>query len=173
MDIAIRSRNLELTDSLRRTVEDRVIRLTRHFADLDRAEVCLREERNPRITERDVCELTVSGPGLKLRAKAAAADAISALEAVVIKIERRMAKMKGNIFARTRPRSRILGSPTVESSPVTSNDGRWNLPEEMQDEDHRAGSNGSGGDLLEEASLRGESTAFPTSTEAYRRRDGS
>src|SRR6266496_382457 len=82
MDIAISGRHVELTDALRATVADKVARATRHLEGMDRAEVRFSEERNPRISEKEVCEVTIYGHGHIVRAKAAAADTFAAVDKV-------------------------------------------------------------------------------------------
>lgn len=104
MDIAIRSRNVEVSDALRNTVEEKVTRLTRYLDGMERADVVFSEERNPRIAEKEVCEVTMHGHGHIVRAKAAASDAFAAVDRVVDKLEHRMEKLKGKLIGRSHPR---------------------------------------------------------------------
>ena len=104
MDIAIAARNLEVSDSLRATVEEKVTRLGRFLDGMERAEVRFFEERNPRIAEREVCEVTMHGHGHIVRARAAATDVFAAVDRVVDKLEHRMEKLKGKLVGRSHPR---------------------------------------------------------------------
>ena len=104
MEIAIASRNLEVSDSLRSTVEEKVTRLGRFLDGMERAEVRFFEERNPRIAEREVCEVTMHGHGHIVRARAAATDVFAAVDRVVDKLEHRMEKLKGKLVGRSHPR---------------------------------------------------------------------
>jgi putative sigma-54 modulation protein len=104
MDIAIASRNMEVSDSLRTTVEEKVNRLERFLDGMERAEVRFFEERNPRIAEREVCEVTMHGHGHIVRARAAATDVFAAVDRVVDKLEHRMEKLKGKLVGRSHPR---------------------------------------------------------------------
>jgi putative sigma-54 modulation protein len=104
LDIAIRSRNVEVTDALRNTVEEKVTRLTRFLDGMERADVLFSEERNPRISEKEVCEVTMVGHGHIVRAKAAASDTFAAVDRVVDKLEHRMEKLKGKLIGRSHPR---------------------------------------------------------------------
>ncbi|HMC41411.1 MAG TPA: ribosome-associated translation inhibitor RaiA [Acidimicrobiales bacterium] len=113
MDIAIRGRNIEVTEALRSTVEEKVTRLARFFEGMEHAEVKFSEERNPRISEREVCEVTMHGHGLIVRARAAAPDTFAAVDRVVDKLEHRIEKLKGRLIDRSHPR-RV---PSVESTP--------------------------------------------------------
>src|SRR5207244_4513229 len=49
LDVTIRSRNVEVPDNLRATVEEKVSRLSRFLDGMDHAEILFSEERNPRI----------------------------------------------------------------------------------------------------------------------------
>jgi len=104
VDIAIRAKNVELNESLRASVEEKLARVTRHLDGMERAEVHFFEEKNPRIAEREVCEVTLHGHGHIVRAKASAPDAFAAVERVVEKLEHRMAKLKGRMVNRSHSR---------------------------------------------------------------------
>lgn len=110
MDIAIRSRKLRVTKALRATVEDKVSRLGRYLDGMERAEVWFAEEQNPRIAEKEICEVTMHGHGHIVRAKATATDPMAAVDKVVDKLEHRMEKLKGKLVGRSHPRRRTPGS---------------------------------------------------------------
>ena len=104
MDIVIQGRNVEVSDSLRGAVEDKLSRLVRFLDGMERAEVRFLEERNPRIADKEVCEVTMHGHGHVVRAHAAAADSFAAVDRVVDKLEHRIEKLKGKLAGRTHPR---------------------------------------------------------------------
>jgi ribosome hibernation promoting factor len=116
VEIAIRARNLEVTASLRASVEDKVSKLTRFLDGMERAEVWFSEERNPRIADKELCEVTMHGHGHIVRAKAAATDPMAAVDKVVDKLEHRMEKLKGKLVGRSHPR-RHNGSHNGSSLP--------------------------------------------------------
>ena len=122
MDIAIRSRNVEVTDALRNTVEEKVTRLTRFLDGMERADVVFSEERNPRISEKEVCEVTMHGHGHIVRAKAAATDVFAAVDRVVDKLEHRMEKLKGKLIGRSHPRRHGSVEFASKSAPVIEDD---------------------------------------------------
>ena len=77
MEVTIRGRNVEVTDRLRAAAEEKIARLSRHHEGWEHAEVNFFEERNPRISAKEVCEATLRGHGRIIRAKAASTDAAS------------------------------------------------------------------------------------------------
>ena len=114
MDIAIRGRNVEVSEPLRAAVADKVTRAARIFDGMDRAEVFFSEERNPRIADKDVCEVTVVGHGRTVRARATGPDVVTAADRVVDKLAHRMEKLKGKLVGRSHPRR----NGSVDSSAV-------------------------------------------------------
>jgi putative sigma-54 modulation protein len=104
VEIAIRGRNVEVSDSLKDAVGDKLIRLQRFLEGMERAEVRFLEERNPRIAEREVCEVTVHGHGHVVRARASAPELLVAVDRVVEKLEHRLARLKGKLLGRSHPR---------------------------------------------------------------------
>jgi putative sigma-54 modulation protein len=103
MDIAFRVRNVEVPDSLKRVTLDKVIQLADRCG-LDRADVCFSEQRNPRIAEREVCEITLFGQGRVLRAQAAATEVAVAADRVVGQLQQRAERFRGRLVGRRRPR---------------------------------------------------------------------
>jgi putative sigma-54 modulation protein len=112
MEIAFRIRNVEVPDSLRRATGDKVARLGARCG-VDRADVCFSEERNPRIAERAVCDITLFAAGAILRAHAAATEPSVAAERVVGKLEHRADRFRG------RGRGRSVHFPATRSSAGT------------------------------------------------------
>src|SRR2546430_1929174 len=104
MDVSIRGRNVELSEALRSAAEDKVSRLSRFLDGMDHVEIHFYEERNPRIQQRDVCEVTFKAHGHLLRAKATAGDPFSAVDGVVAKLEHQIEKLKGKLIGRSHPR---------------------------------------------------------------------
>lgn len=97
MDVQFRSRNLEVTPALRRAAEEKVVRLARHLDGWEEAEVAFIAERNPRIADREVCEVTLRGHGHVLRAKAASPEALASVDKVVAKLVPQMEKLKARL----------------------------------------------------------------------------
>ncbi|MGH9063151.1 MAG: ribosome hibernation-promoting factor, HPF/YfiA family [Acidimicrobiales bacterium] len=104
MDIAIRTRNVDVPEDVRSAVVEKVGHLERFLDGMERAEVRFSEERNPRIAEKEVCEVTVVGHGHVVRARASAGDALVAVDRVLDKLEHRMEKLKGRLVGRSHPR---------------------------------------------------------------------
>ena len=116
MDIAIRSRNVEVPAAVRDAVEEKMARLTKYVEGMNHAEVRLLEEKNPRIAAREICEVTLHGQGHVVRAKAASEDVLTSVDQVIEKLEHQLERLKGRIVGRTHPkRSRRESHPLAAS----------------------------------------------------------
>jgi len=104
VDITIRARNTEVSEIQRLAIEAKVNRLERFLDGIERAEVLLSEERNPRILDGHLCEATVVAKTHVLRAKASAPEMLGAVDQAVEKLEHRMVKLKGRLVSRSHPR---------------------------------------------------------------------
>ncbi len=104
LDVTIRGRNVEISDGLRATAQEKISRLSRHLDGWEHAEVHFSEEKNPRISAKEVCEVTVWGHGHVIRAKAASSDAFASVDRVIDKLEHQMEKLKSRLQSRSHPR---------------------------------------------------------------------
>ena len=78
MDITVSSRHIDLSDRLQQSAQHKISRLSRYLSELERADVHFAEEQNPRIADREICEVTLHGPGHQFHTRAAAADSTAA-----------------------------------------------------------------------------------------------
>ncbi len=95
--ISIRHRNIVVDDIVKAAANEKITRLCRFVPGVDHAEVTFMEERNPRIGNKEFCEVTMKGNGHIVRAKASAASTSAALDLVVEKLEHQMLKLKGKV----------------------------------------------------------------------------
>ncbi len=113
MDVVIAYGRRIVSDQVRALTEEKVGRLGRLCPGLDRAEVHFWEEHNPRIADRECCEVTIIGHGRSVRARAAAPVPLVAVDLDVEKLEHQLEKTKGRIVGRTHPRRRPANSVSV------------------------------------------------------------
>jgi putative sigma-54 modulation protein len=106
VDVTVSSRNVEITEALRAAAAEKIGRLERFLPGMDHAEVHFVEERNPRIADKDVCEVTIEGHGHHVRAKVAAGDPFSAIDLVADKLEHQLHRLKTKLVDRSHPRHR-------------------------------------------------------------------
>lgn len=100
MEVTIQCRHVELPDSVRAAAREKVVRLSRFLDGWDHADINFSEEKNPRISAKEVCEVTLRGHGHVIRAKAAATDCMSAVDRVCDKLEHQLDKLKTRLLKR-------------------------------------------------------------------------
>jgi ribosomal subunit interface protein len=105
LEITISSRHLELSDVLVSLTRRKLQRLSRLSHGFTHAEVHFSEERNPRIADRQVCEVVMDGRGKHIRCKVAAADSFVAIDRAATKLEHQLAKLKTRSAARVHARA--------------------------------------------------------------------
>jgi putative sigma-54 modulation protein len=104
VDITVSSRNVDVSPALRAACEEKLGKLSRFLDGMDRAEIHFSEEKNPRITDKEVCEVTLEGHGHHIRAKVRAPDRFAAVDRAVEKLEHQLHKLKTKLLRRSHPR---------------------------------------------------------------------
>ena len=117
MEITVSARHTEVSERLRDAVEEKIGRLSRFLEGMDRAEVHFTEERNPRIADKEVCEVTLEGHGHHVRCKVAAPDGFAAIDAAVDKLEHQLHKLKTKL--QRRHHGRPAQRPRAPATPTT------------------------------------------------------
>lgn len=108
MEISVSGRHIEVSDRLRALAEQKVSRLERFLA-MERGEVHFTKHKNPRISDSEVCEVTLEGHGHHVRTKAEASDAFAAVDKAVAKLEHQLSRLKSKLVGRSR--SSKAGAP--------------------------------------------------------------
>ncbi len=104
MDVFVLGRKQTVPEEVRSLAEAKVARLARLTPVLERAEVRITEGQGPSGTTRQVCEVTMTGHGHTVRARAAAPEAPVAVDLVVNKLEHQVERLKGKLVGRSHPR---------------------------------------------------------------------
>ena len=91
MDVVVTGRHCEVSDRFRGHVSEKLSRLEKHDHRIIRVQVEVEQERNPRQHDRSVrVELTAFSKGPVIRAEAAAADTMGALDHALDKMASQM-----------------------------------------------------------------------------------
>jgi putative sigma-54 modulation protein len=124
MDVTMQCRHADVPEALKAVAREKVARAGRHLEGWDHAEIHFSEERNPRITDREVCEVTLRGHGHVVRAKAAAPDTLVAIDRVVEKLDRQVSRLKSRLVGRSHPRhSHASGNGSINGAdPIVADD---------------------------------------------------
>ncbi len=110
MEVVVTGRHCEVSDRFREHVSDKLARLEKHDHRIIRVDVEVEQERNPRQADRSTrVELTAFSRGPVIRAEAAAADKMSALDLAVDKMASQMRRAADR---------RVRGRQTRGSAPA-------------------------------------------------------
>lgn len=100
MQVTVSRRHTEVSDRLRQVTEEKIGRLARYLDGLDHAEVHFWEHKNPRIADKEVCEVTIEGHGHHVRCKVQAVDGFQAVDKAYDKLEQQLLKLKTKLNRR-------------------------------------------------------------------------
>lgn len=94
MQVNISSRRTVVSDRLQDLTRSKLSRLDKYVPGLERADVHFCEERNPRISDKEICEVTMLGHGHHVRTKVTAPDPYTAIDRAAEKLEHQLHKLK-------------------------------------------------------------------------------
>lgn len=106
MRIEITGRNTEVTDEMRDAVHKRFSRISRQVSDLARLEVELREEANPRITDRHVASANLYLKGKTIHAQESSPEILHTIHELAEDVRRQVKRHRE--LRRKRSRTREL-----------------------------------------------------------------
>lgn len=118
MDIVVKGRHFEVSDRFRDHVSDKLSKVEKLDAKVQRVDVEVSKEANPRLADRAFrVELTIRSKGPAVRAEAAADDKYAALDVAIGKLEGRLRRAADR---RTdwKKRAGGNGAAAVEAVPV-------------------------------------------------------
>lgn len=99
MDIQVIGRHMDITPSLRDYAQEKIGKVGRVIEQEPMtADVVLRHERNPKISNPDVAEVTIFMRGRVIRAQEASVDMYAAIDLASEKLERQMQKYKTRLL---------------------------------------------------------------------------
>jgi putative sigma-54 modulation protein len=101
LQIIVKGKNIEITEALRQHACDKVSRVEKYFDGILKTEIELSVEKNPKIQESQVVEVTIFSSGPVIRAKESAGDMYQAIDQVTTKLERQARRVKKKLIDRS------------------------------------------------------------------------
>src|SRR2546426_6197890 len=117
MQLHVKGKNLEVSDSIRSYAERKLAKLDKHLHELTRVEVELAVERNPSVAANQVAEATVWLKGHTLRAREATQDMKASIDELTEKLMRQIKDERAKRRRRRGPDKRVDGGPPPGSEP--------------------------------------------------------
>jgi len=93
MQLLIKGKNLEVSDSIRTYAERKLEKISRLTHPATRVELELAVEKNPSVAAHEIAEVTVWLKGRTLRCKEAARDMKAAIDEVTHKLQRELTEL--------------------------------------------------------------------------------
>jgi ribosome hibernation promoting factor len=106
MDIVVRGKNRSVSSRLDAVAREKVSRIAKFTHDAGRVEVDFAEQQHRRVTEAQLCEITVHLKRHFVKAHACAPEPEAALDLAVDKIGHQVARIKDKRVSRSHPRRR-------------------------------------------------------------------
>jgi putative sigma-54 modulation protein len=115
MQLQVKGKNVEVSDSIRSYAEAKLRKLERQLSDPTRVELELTVERNPSISQSHVAEATVWTKGPVLRAREASGDMKASIDQLAEKLARQVKRYREK--RRQEPRRAAHPEPALDSAP--------------------------------------------------------
>ena len=116
MRIAVKGRNIPVTDELREHVARRFAKVARQVSALAELEVEVMVERNPAIAESQVAEVTLHLKGVTLRARDASRDMQHSINLCADELARQVKRHRDKRRKRREARQAALGGDVSPAS---------------------------------------------------------
>ncbi|HDN80391.1 MAG: ribosome-associated translation inhibitor RaiA [Chloroflexi bacterium] len=118
MELKIKARNLEVTETLRKYLEKKIGKMNRYLPKATEAYIELSREGTKSIKDSHKVEVTLRGGKAFIRAEERSADIFAAIDSVVDKLQRRIERYKGKLYDKSRARAkRELVEEAIEETP--------------------------------------------------------
>lgn len=95
MDLVLRGKNMEVTESLKDYAQQKLSRITKIFDGIIDTQVGFNVVKNKSVANNQIVEVTVHLPGGVIRAEEAQSSMYAAIDLVAEKIERQLSRFKG------------------------------------------------------------------------------
>ena len=135
MDVTVSRRHTELSENLRLVAEEKIGRLDRYVDGLEHAEVHFWEHKNPRVADKEVCEVTIAGEGHHIRCKVQAPDGFIAIDRACDKLEHQLHKLKTKLKRRQQGGSKRQKPVDVGGAAVVGDEAMGETAVGVEDED--------------------------------------
>jgi putative sigma-54 modulation protein len=111
MDLVVKGKNMDVTESLREYAQQKIGRITKIFDDIIDAQVALNVVKNKSVHNNQIVEVTLHLSGGVIRGEEAKDNMYAAIDLVTDKLERQLRRFKGKHrtnFDRTKTSSGVL-----------------------------------------------------------------
>jgi len=98
MELQITGQNMEVSSEVRRYVERKIGKLTRHFPNIIESIVEINQEKTKSPQQQYVVRASVNGSGINLHSEERGADLFQAIDKVAQVLDRQLERQKGKLY---------------------------------------------------------------------------
>jgi len=120
MQVHISSRRTHVSDRLQDLTRSKLERLDKYVPGLERADVHFSESGNPRVSDKETCEVTVEGDGHHVRTKVTAPDPYTAIDLATEKLEHQFSKLKSKLHRHEHSGVQSIRLDPLDDAPETA-----------------------------------------------------
>jgi putative sigma-54 modulation protein len=132
MQINIRGKNIQLTESLRNYAEEKVSKLEKFYDQVASADVSLIVEKNRNVEETHKVEITLRANGMIIRGEESTISMYSSIDVAVDKLERQLKKYKQKLYKNLAKDKRREQQFLSEMPSLVPTADKYQVPEEFE-----------------------------------------
>jgi len=118
MELQITGKNIDISPSLRRHIERKLGKLSRHLPNITESRIEISEQKAKSPQQRFVVQLTVDSNGTLLHGEERGQDLFSAIDKVAEIMNRQIEHYKGKLYEKGKGSSLARGEFSVETEPA-------------------------------------------------------
>lgn len=116
MQVRVSARNTAVSEKDRELIVEKIDRLTRFLPGMDTADIHFTEQRNPRIAEKNLVEITLQGHGHHVRCRAYGPDHLTSVDLAIGKLETKLNRLKSKLNSHRSNRERAEARRMLEQA---------------------------------------------------------
>jgi putative sigma-54 modulation protein len=116
MELQITGQNMEVSPEVRRHVERKIGKLTRHFPNIIESVVEINQEKTRSPQQQFLVRTSVVGNGIRLRSEERGADLFQAIDKVASALDRQLERQKGKLYEKGKGSSLARGEAKAETA---------------------------------------------------------
>lgn len=115
MELQITGQNMEVSSQLRRYLERKIGKLTRHFPNIIESIVEINQEKTRSPQQHFVVRASVIGNGISLHSEARGQDLFQAIDKIASVLDRQLERQKGKLYEKGKGNSLARGKLQIET----------------------------------------------------------
>lgn len=115
MELQITGQNIEVSSEVRRYVERKIGKLTRHFPNIIESIVEINQEKTRSPRQQFVVRTSVVGNGIRLHSQERGEDLFQAIDKVASALDRQLERQKGKLYEKGKGNSLARGELKTET----------------------------------------------------------